>query len=181
MCYNLRKEIIMKKGIIYDFDQMITPATFKLFSGKDLKWEFQDAEDAENAPDRFLCDAQQFLVNYIKQPGYDNDDFNDLINSETELNETDRTKLSTDELKVLDFQLYRIKMFKRAIFHQANYNLINGKKYLSDGFMRSNNTIVDFSSILLAPQANLDLSDGAFLNIKRDSSNHRDRVYGSNL
>lgn len=163
----------MEKGILYDFDQMISVETFKLYSGKDLKWEFENEDNAENAPDLFLCDTQQFLVDYVKRPIYDNSDFDDLINSEEELNNTDRSSLSEDDLIILDFQIKRIKLFKRAIFHQAYYFLMNGQKYLSDGFDRTTKTITDFSNIVLSPRAEQCLRDGAFLNVKRSSSNVR--------
>lgn len=167
----------MEKGIFYDYDQMISVETFNAYSGKNLKAEFENEDDAENAPDLFLCNAQQFLIDFIKKPGYDNKDFDELISKEEEYNATDTSTLSDYDALVVEFQIKRIKLFKRAIFHQAQYFLLNGQKYLSDGYNRATGTITDFSSITLSPRAEQDLREGAFLNIRRDSSNKKYQMY----
>ena len=167
----------MDKGIFYDFDQMISKDTFKQYSGKDLDLEL-GIDDVDNAPDLFLCDTQQFLIDFIKQPKYENEDFEDLINKETALNEIDTSTLDNKEIEIAATQLKRINFFKRAVFHQAQFFLMNGQKYLFDGYNRTTNTIIDLSVAILSPRAEDDLRQGAFLNIRKSGSSVKRGIYG---
>jgi len=164
---------MIEKGIFYDFEQLITTDTFKYFTGTDLKREYQFEEESENKADRLLCDAQQFLIDYIKKPMYENNGFDELIASESDLREIDLDSVSDKEKQEIEAKLRQINYFKRAIIHQAQYMFLNGKKYLSDGYDRKTGITTDFNGLLLAPRAEHSLRMAGFLNIRRGPSNRK--------
>lgn len=141
----------MENGFMYDYGQLISVDTFDIYARTRLKEEFSNADDPENEPDSFLCTVQQFLVDYVNSPSYNNNNFAEIISAEDE-------DLDTNELK-------RKNLFKRAIIHQGMYALKNGYKYLSDGYDRDKGIIIDLSGIILAPRAEQDLLKAGFIDI----------------